>query len=144
MEERTHLELRQLVERCKARLEQVVESLTEAIQHYDGPTIVGAVGEIETVYNELGELDDPARKKRRDELLALTRARFGLEPLRQNTPLTQLGFTSLRSTRYHSERAIEALDRLLTNLQSAEDCQRAIAETGDALTSAYLIARPQM
>jgi hypothetical protein len=95
-------------------------------------------------YAELGELDDPARKAERDKLLALTRARFGLESLKQNTPLSVLGYTSLRSTRYHSERAIEALNRWLAELQNAGECQQAISEVGNAIGTAYLIARPQM
>jgi hypothetical protein len=144
MDELSHLELRQIAERCRTRLDQIVEALTNTIQHYDGPAIVEAVGNIETVYAELGELDDPERKAERDRRLDLTRARFGLEPLRQNTPLSVLGYTSLRSTRYHSERAIEALNRWLAELQNAGECQQAISEVGNAIGTAYLIARPQM
>jgi hypothetical protein len=95
MEERTHLELRQLAERCRTRLEQIIEALNNSIQHYDGPAIVEAVNNVEAVYAELGDLDDPDRKAERDGLLDLTRGRFGLEPLRKNTPLSQLGYTSL-------------------------------------------------
>lgn len=148
MEERNHLELRQIAEQASGRVVQITNSLTELRTNYDGPAIADNISQIEAVYEELAELQNEEQKAGRKQSLARTRERFGLERLRQNQKLSTEGFTSLGRVIYHCERAVEAFGRWVTNLQHGqpfdEEADTAISETGEALHWAYLISRPPM
>jgi hypothetical protein len=146
MDERNHLELREIAEQASARIRHITDSLSELRANYDGPAIADNISEIEIVYAEIAELQNEEQRAQRERSLARTRERFGLERLRQNQQLTTEGFVSLGRVIYHCERAIEAFERWISNLRQSqpfdEDVNTAIAETGEALHCAYLISRP--
>src|SRR5690349_18134557 len=116
MDERNHLELRQIVEQASGRLREITNSLTELRANYDGPAIADNITQIEAVYEELSELQNEEQRAGRERSLARTRERFGLERLRQNEKLSTEGFTSLGRAIYHCERTIEAFGQWDTNL----------------------------
>lgn len=53
MDERNHLELRQIAEQASDRIRQVTDSLSELRANYDGPAIADNISEIEIVYTRL-------------------------------------------------------------------------------------------
>lgn len=146
MDDRNHLELRQIAEQASGRIRQITDSLTELRARYDGPAIADNIGRIEAIYTEVAELQSREQRLERERGLARTRERFGLGRLRANQELSPEGFTSLGRVIYHCERAIEAFERWVTNLRNGqpfdEEVHSAIAETGEALHCAYLVSRP--
>lgn len=116
MEERTHLELRQLAERCRARLEGVEETLRRAAQD-DGPTILAAIREAEEILGEFSELFEPEITARRNAQLAQIRQRFQPDTLSPNQRLSRRGYVSLRQAVQHAARANEALVRCISGIR---------------------------
>ena len=66
MDERNHLELRQIAEQASVRIRQVTDSLSELRANYDGPAIADNISEIEIVYHEIVELQNEEQREQRE------------------------------------------------------------------------------
>lgn len=146
MNELNNLELREIAEQNKTNIQQIIDRLIEARVSHDGPSIAGAIDELETIYKELAPLDDAEKRAARDKGLEVTRKRFGLGLLQENAELSTLGWTALGRVTYHLDRAMEGLNRWLVKLQDGQDFEEdilfSIDRTGEAVNWAYLICRP--